>query len=492
MNGDPGRQADFAVVGAGLAGLRTAVSLSASGASVTVFEARERVGGRVLSAAGPGHGADGPAGNAAAGAGHRGGPPALVLDLGAQWVGPGQREMLRHIRELGLHVVPTAVPGRAIWELGGRLAYGGAALPPVPPAVLAEVLVSGALVSLMSRTVPPQAPWRARRARQWDRLTAEDWIRRHLRTEAGRDLARMYVRGDAAIEPGETSVLGLLFDLRSIGPARRLNTAEAFRLQEGTHELARRLAGRLAGRIRFADPVRAITQDPDGVTVTSAAGVLRCRRVAVCVPPPLANRIAFTPALPQDRARLLASLPMGASVKLHAVYPHPFWRARGLSGQAWTATGTVGLTYDNSPPDGTGRGVLTGLVVADEARRLGALDQAGQEREILASLERLFGPQAATPDALVIQDWGAEEWTGGCYAAHFPAGVWTSWGRAFRAPCGRIHWAGTETSAEWHGYMEGALRSGNRAAGEMLRADSQPGPADDRDAGAADRKATPS
>jgi monoamine oxidase len=468
MSGEPGRQADFAVVGAGLAGLRTAVSLSASGASVTVFEARERVGGRVLSAPG---GAD----HTGASASYPGGRPALVLDLGAQWVGPGQTEMLRHIRELGLHVVPTAGPGRAIWGLGGHLAYGGAALPPVPPAVLAEVLVSGALVSLMSRTVPRQAPWRARRARQWDRLTAEDWIRRHLRTEAGRDLARMYVRGDAAIEPGETSVLGLLFDLRSIGPARRLNTAEAYRLQEGTHELARRLAGRLAGRIRFADPVRAIAQDPDGVTVTSDAGALRCRRVAVCVPPPLANRIAFTPVLPQSRARLLASLPMGASVKLHAVYQRPFWQARGLSGQAWTATGTVSLTYDNSPRDGTGRGVLTGLVVADEARRLGTLDPAGQERAILASLEVLFGPQAAAPDALVVQNWGAEEWTGGCYAAHFPAGVWTSWGRAFRAPCGRIHWAGTETSPEWHGYMEGALRSGNRAAAEMLRAGSPPG-----------------
>jgi monoamine oxidase len=203
--------------------------------------------------------------------------------------------------------------------------------------------------------------------------------------------------------------------------------------------------------------------------------------VAVCVPPPLASRIAVTPALPDRRARLLASLPMGASVKFHAVYQRPFWRARGLSGQAWTATGTVSLTYDNSPRDGTGRGLLVGLVVADEARRLGALDRAGQEREILASLDGLFGPDAAAPDALVVQDWGAEEWTGGCYAAHFPAGVWTRYGSAFRAPCGRIHWAGTETSSEWHGYMEGALRSGNRAAEEILQADSRRGAANDQE-----------
>jgi monoamine oxidase len=460
MSGKPGSQVDFAVVGAGIAGIRTAVGLSAAGATVTVFEARERVGGRILSAPWP--------------EGSRAGPP-LVLDLGAQWVGPAQTEVLRLIKELDLHVVSTAVPGRAIWGLDGRLEQGGAALPPLPPRALAEVLVNGARLALMSKRITPEAPWRASKSRQWDRLTAEDWIHRHLRTPAGRDFARIYIRGNAAIEPSETSLLGILFDLRSIGPARNLASAEAYRLREGAHELARRLAGRVGTRIRFTDPVQAITQDADGVTVESDTCTLRCRRVAVCVPPPLASRIAYTPALPDQRARLLASLPMGASVKFHAVYKRPFWRAQGLSGQAMTAEDTIGLTYDNSPDDGTGRGVLVGLVVADEARRLGALDPSRQEQEILASLGRLLGPDAASPDTLVVQDWGAEKWTGGCYAAHFPASVWTTYGSAFRAPCGRIHWAGTETSSEWHGYMEGALRSGSRAAGEMLQADSSKG-----------------
>lgn len=135
MNGALDSQADFAVVGAGLAGLRTAVSLSATGATVAVFEARQRVGGRVLSAPQP----EGTT------------VPPLVLDLGAQWVGPGQTEVLRLIKELNLHVVPTAVPGRAIWGFDGRLEQGRATLPPVPPRVLAEVLVSGALMALMSR-----------------------------------------------------------------------------------------------------------------------------------------------------------------------------------------------------------------------------------------------------------------------------------------------------------------------------------------------------
>ncbi len=394
-----------------------------------------------------------------------------MLDLGAQWVGPGQTEVLELIRELGLHTVPTAVPGQALWSLDGRLTQGGAALPPLPPLALAEVLAGAARLTLMSKRIGADAPWRSPHAGKWDRISAEDWIIRKLRTEAGRQVARMVIRGNTAMEPSESSLLGILFDLRSIGPARHLGTAEAFRLREGAHEIAQRLAQKVCDRIHFGTPVRSIIQDADGVTVESEVGELRCRRVAVCVPPPLASQIGYTPALPERRARLQSSLPMGASVKFHAVYSRPFWRARGLSGQAMTAVGTVGLTYDNSPDDGTGRGVLVGIVVADEARRLGRLDAAGQRREILASLREFFGPEAAKPVALMVQDWGAEEWTGGCYAAHFPVKIWTAYGSAFREPCGRIHWAGTETSSEWHGYMEGALRSGRRAASEMLQAD---------------------
>jgi monoamine oxidase len=451
---------DFAVVGAGLAGLQTAVALAGAGASVTVFEARDRVGGRVLSAL--------PRQTLA------GGPP-LVLDLGAQWVGPGQVEVLRLIRELRLHLVPTAVPGRAVWALNGRVRQGGPALAPMPPRALADMLAGGARLALMCRQVSPDAPWQARHAEEWDHLTAGEWIQRHLRTPAARAYAQTLIRGNGAIEPGETSLLNLLFDLRSTGSGRNLARAEMFRVRQGTHELARRLSEPIRDRIRLAEPVRAIAADADGVTVESDQGTLRCRRVAVCVPPPLAADIAYSPALPERRARLLSSLPMGAAVKFHAVYGHPFWRSQGLSGQVVSSAGTVSLTYDNSPADGTGRGGLVGLVVADEARRLSQLGSSAQERAILASLGGLLGPRAEAPDALVTQDWCREEWTRGCYAAHFPPGVWTSDGPAFRAPCGRIHWAGTETSSAWHGYMEGALRSARRAATEMLEADASGG-----------------
>ena len=261
-----------------------------------------------------------------------------------------------------------------------------------------------------------------------------------------------HITGNVAIEPGERPCSEFSStSARSAPPAIWARPRRSGCARERTRSPA--TSPEVGDRIRFADPVRAITQDADGVTVKSDAGTLRCRRVAVCVPPPLASQITYTPALPDARARLLGRLPMGASVKFHAVYPRPFWRAQGLSGQVWTGGETVSLTYDNSPDDGTGRGALVGLVVADEARRLGGLDTEGQEQEILTSLNRFFGPDAAAPDMLVVQDWGAEEWTGGCYAAHFPPNVWTTYGSAFRAPCGRIHWAGRDRKrmARLHG-----------------------------------------
>jgi monoamine oxidase len=461
VTGTIAAEVDFAVIGAGLAGLATAVALQAGGASVTVFEARDRVGGRVLSAP--------------ESAGGAAGPP-LVLDLGAQWVGPGQTEVLRWIRELRLHLIPCDVPGRAIWDLDGHIRSGRAAFPPLPPRALADLLAGGVRAGIMARRISPDAPWQARKAAVWDRVTVADWIGRYLRTPAGRAYAEILVRGNAAIEPRETSMLNLLFGLRSTGSVRNMVRAESFRLREGTEELARRLADRVRDQIRFANPVLAVVQDSEGVTVESADASVRCRRVAVCVPPPLARKLSYTPELPPARAGLLAGMGMAASVKFHTVYRRPFWRDQGLSGQAMSATETVALTYDNSPADTSGRGVLVGLVVADQARRLSGLDGARREREILASLGRLLGADAAAPDAIVIQDWQHEQWTQGCYAAFFPPGGWTSYGAAFRAPSERIHWAGTETTGEWNGYMEGALRSGKRAAAEMLAADAAHGP----------------
>jgi monoamine oxidase len=99
---------------------------------------------------------------------------------------------------------------------------------------------------------------------------------------------------------------------------------------------------------------------------------------------------------------------------------------------------------------------------------LSPLPSTEQQAEILGCLGRFLGPEAREPTALIVQDWNKEEWSGGAYSAHYPPGVLTKAGAALWEACGRVHWAGTETSLEWTGYMEGAVRSADRVVREIV------------------------
>src|SRR5262249_18492147 len=199
----------------------------------------------------------------------------------------------------------------------------------------------------------------------------------------------------------------------------------------------------------------------------AAAGTLEPGRVIVTAPPHLAGRIEYYPELPYRRAQLTQRTPMGSVIKCQVIYDEPFWRRDGLSGQA-TGDGTGSrVVFDNSPPDGT-PGILLAFVEGDEARRLGREPATVRRQAVGASLVRYFGPRAAKPEGFLELDWQQERWSGGCYGTLFGPNVWTRYGPALREPVGLIHWAGTETSSVWTGYMDGAIRSGERAAAEVL------------------------
>jgi monoamine oxidase len=189
----------------------------------------------------------------------------------------------------------------------------------------------------------------------------------------------------------------------------------------------------------------------------------------VSIPPVLAGRIAYEPALPTRRDQLLQNMPAGSVIKINVIYDEPFWRADGLTGQVAGDRTPIKFTFDNSPPSGR-PGVIVCFLEGTQARVFGRLDAAERRRAVLSSLAGYLGPRAADPAGYIEQDWSAEEWTRGCYGAHMPPGALTQFGPVLREPVGRIHWAGTETAGVWSGYMDGALTSGERAAAEVLAA----------------------
>src|SRR6185503_16870011 len=107
-------------------------------------------------------------------------------------------------------------------------------------------------------------------------------------------------------------------------------------------------------------------------------------------------------------------------------------------------------------------------VVGDAARGWGLKGEAERRETAVGAFARLFGPEAARPTGYLDMDWAEEEWTRGCPVGLMGPGTMVAYAGALREPAGRVDWAGTETATEWNGYMEGALQSAERVAGEVL------------------------
>ncbi|HEY0485025.1 MAG TPA: flavin monoamine oxidase family protein [Mycobacteriales bacterium] len=444
--------ADVLVVGAGIAGLVCARDLRRHGVDVVVAEARDRVGGRLLTTALP----DG-----------------TTVELGGQFLGPGQDRAYALAAELGLRTFRTHTAGRQVLETeDGRVRRYRGTTPRVSPLTLVDVGRAQRRFERLARTVDPAAPWDAPGAADLDAQTLATWIAANLRTDGGRRLFGVACGAVWSAEPAELSLLHALFYARAAGGLGRLvdtdGGAQQDRLDGGAQQLALRLADGLGPRVCLGEPVEEISQDSGGVRVTARTGrTWHTERVVVAVPPPLAARLRYDPPLPADRDALTQRLPMGAVVKVMAVYAEPFWRADGLSGQAVSLRGPIGAAFDSSPDDG-GHGVLLGFVEGAAARAHLRLPARARRAAALDALDRLFGPRAGEPVGYVEQDWIGEPFSRGGYAALFPPGAWTQLGPALRRPVGRIHWSGTETATRWYGYIDGAVRAGEQTARDLL------------------------
>ncbi|MFI7705241.1 flavin monoamine oxidase family protein [Nonomuraea sp. NPDC049480] len=444
---------DVIVVGAGMAGLVCADRLRRRGVEVLLAEARDQVGGRTA-----GIEVDGE-----------------TVDLGGQFIGPGQDRMYALAAELGVATFPTHTAGANVLETeAGRSRRFRGMVPKLGPLTLLDVARAQSRLDRLARTVDAEAPWRGPDAAALDGRTLQSWIDRTLKTRGGRRFLVLACRAIWACEPSELSLLHALFYVKAAGSLAAVTDVEGGaqqdRLDGGAYGLAARLAGRLGTAIRLNAPVQRIEQDDSGVVVTADDGTAwRAGHAVVAVPPPLAARITFRPPLPAARDNLLQRLPMGSVIKYVAGYPEPFWRQAGLSGTALSLRGPVAMTVDSSPRSGR-RGVLIAFVTGTPARDLATRSPAERRATVLDALGRLFGPQAATPVSLVERNWNEETFARGAYAAVFPPGAWTQLGSALRAPVGRIHWAGAETSPRWYGYIDGAVRSGEAAADAVTRA----------------------
>ncbi|MEY9856942.1 monoamine oxidase [Catenulispora sp. GAS73] len=434
------------IIGAGLAGLTAARRLADAGVEVTVLEARDRVGGRT-------HGIEV--------------APGAWVDAGAAYLGDRHTELNALLAALDLKTCPTGMVGDSRFELGttenGVAESRPGRFPPLNAVALGELFD---LLSDLTARIRPDAPWLTPDAAELDGTTVAQWVDRNLRHPDARRFFPLFLGEMMAADPADISVLHMAFYLRSGGGLRYLNAfeggAQQDRVDGGAHQLCERMATDLD--VRCGVVVRRIHATDTGVTVWTAGGEHHADAVIVAIPPVLADAIDFDPVLPAPRAT--AHTAPGCAVKVHLVYPAPIWREHGLSGWSVNANGPLLSTVDDSPGEGT-VGVLTGFVTGAEAHRYAALPASEQRASAVSQAARLF-PFLPTPLGFHLTDWVTEPYSRGCYAALFGPGDWMSLGPTLTVPHGRIHWAGTETSTEFFGLMEGAIRSGHRAATEIL------------------------
>ena len=322
------------------------------------------------------------------------------------------------------------------------------------------------------KRVPIETPWKTPGAEKLDSITLAEWVTNPVNVPSKKAQALLLVGMSTffCVDPSEVSLLGSMVLAAGGGGFQYYadtKQTETHLIDGGSPELAVRMASPLGNRVRLSRPVRSIRQADDFVEVAADGAKVKARRVIVASPPVVANKLEFDPPLPPTHANLLRRYIPGSVIKTIISYDEPFWRNDGLTGETVAPESFVPISIDQSPV-GASPGVLTSFSVAPKVLALAGLPAKERREAWLKELAKRLGPKALSPSAYLETDWSAEPWSLGGMIAHLPTGAVTSYGSAIRQPVGNVYWAGSERATDLHGLMEGAVRSGERTAEEIL------------------------
>jgi monoamine oxidase len=459
----PRRKADVIVVGAGLAAAR---KIRAGGHSVIVMEAQKRVGGRTL--------------NEDIGGGE-------IADLGGTFIGPTQDHIAALVKELGINTFPTYNTGKNVFiRSDGRRETFDSNTPvfgtaPADPEIAADIVAVVAQLDSMASEIDVKQPWAHPNAPLWDSQTLDSFVRANSSgNKEFLDLVSAACEPIFGAEAREVSLLFTLFYIASSGNEqnpgtfeRNFNTtggAQESRIEGGAQLISIKMAEQLGKRVLLNAPVRRVDQGRFGVRVWTDKYYVSGKRAILAMPPAIAGRIIFHGGMTDLRDQLMQRMPQGTLRKFEAIYEKPFWRDKQLSGQCISNIGPIKVTFDASPKDGS-PGVVLGFIGGTEARKWTTRSPEERKKACLDQLQGFFDDtQAQNVTAVYEKDWAGDLWARGCPVGVPPPGTLIDFGPTIREPLGKIHWAGTETADYWAGYMDGAVRSGERAAAEVLAA----------------------
>ncbi|HMJ05926.1 MAG TPA: NAD(P)/FAD-dependent oxidoreductase [Chthoniobacterales bacterium] len=440
-----GRGRKVIVIGGGFGGLACAHELRSAGYEVVVLEARERIGGRVLS--------------------FHDLVPGRVVEGGGELIGSNHPTWVAYAKEFGLEFNDVTENE----ELDAPVILGGKRLTEKEAKALWHEL--DAAYQLMNRdaaAIDADAPWKSPNARRFDARSAAQWVRGLAISELGRKAITVELTADNGNPTTRQSYLGNLTQVKGGGLAKYWTESEVYRCRGGNGRLGQALAAAIGeSRLQLGRPVRAVQFSGDKVAVRDAAGMIwEADDVVLAVPPSTWHNIRFSPALPRSLRPQ-----MGMNVKYLATVKGRFWKKRGLSPDA-TTDGIASMTWDGTDNQGSDAAgavlnVFSGGPPAERAR------QSWARRKDAGYAEALTEIYPDYPENFLrarFMDWPGEMWTAAGYS--FPApGQVTSVGPILHAGLGRLHFAGEHACYKFVGYMEGALNSGVAVAKRIAARD---------------------
>ena len=446
---------DVVVVGAGLSGLTAARQLRKEGLKVHILEARARTGGRMI---------------------RQTTRTGAVIDLGGQWGGETHHRFEALVNELGIERFPSYYDGQGVLVWDGQRVVADMAKKPSNSVLLFEgdqiqqpaEQVAKAKAAMqafreIAQSVDPARPWTAPNAAELDRTTIRSWCEKNSDSRLSDfELEWLSVAGGSGgFDPWDASILHLAWT-QSVAPQDE--APESWLLKGAAGQVAERLTTELKPFLSLNAPVHGIEQNDSGVTISyGQSKSIKAKAAIVAIPPPLRQRITFTPDLPAETRSFLQRSPMGSMIKVFAIYKNAFWRQQNLNGFGVGNLKTLELTADSSLPSGT-PGILASFVTASAAVAFQQTSDSEQRRAVLDDLIAYWGPEAGEPEELIIQNWNQEAWSTGAFTSFVTPGAWTTYGQGWQQSHGRVHWAGTEASSRWPGYFEGAVEAGIQAS----------------------------